>query len=50
MNYLAYKFFKGIDLMAIEGVNNATIMAFISEIGLKGIKRFESAKQFTAWL
>jgi len=25
-------------------------MAFISEIGLKGIKKFGSAKQFTSWL
>jgi hypothetical protein len=36
--------------MAIEGVNDATVMAFISEIGLEGIKKFESAKQFTSWL
>ncbi len=25
-------------------------MAIISEIGLEGIKKFSSAKQFTAWL
>jgi hypothetical protein len=36
--------------MTIEGVNDATIMAIISEIGLEGIKKFKSAKQFTAWL
>jgi transposase len=36
--------------MAIEGVNEATLMTIISEIGLEGIKKFESAKQFTAWL
>jgi len=50
MNQIAYQYFEGIDLMAIEGVNDATIMAIISEIGLAGIKKFESAKQFTAWL
>lgn len=50
MNYIAYQYFEGVDLMAIEGVNDATIMAFISEIGLEGIKKFETAKQFTAWL
>ena len=50
MNYIAYQYFEGIDLMAIEGVNDATIMAFISEIGLEGIRKFETAKQFTAWL
>ncbi|HHB51905.1 MAG TPA: IS110 family transposase [Saprospiraceae bacterium] len=50
MNQMSYQYFEGIDLMAIEGVNDATIMAIISEIGLEGIKKFESAKQFTSWL
>ena len=50
MNQISYKYFEGIDLMAIEGVNDATIMAIISEVGLEGIKKFDSAKQFTAWL
>lgn len=50
INKLSYQYFEGVDLMAIEGVNDATIMAIISEIGLGGIKKFESAKQFTAWL
>lgn len=50
MNQMAYQYFEGVDLMAIEGVNDATIMAIISEIGLEGIKKFESAKQFTSWL
>ena len=50
MNKVAYQYFEGIDLMAIEGVNDATIMAIISEIGLEGIKKFRSAKEFTAWL
>jgi transposase len=50
MDFIAYQYFEGIDLMAIEGVNDATIMAIISEIGLEGIKKIETAKQFTAWL
>ena len=50
MNQIAYQYFEGIDLMAIEGVNDATIMTIISEVGLEGIKKFETAKQFTAWL
>ena len=50
MNQIAYKYFEGIDLMEIEGVNDATIMTIISEIGLNGIRKFDSAKQFTAWL
>ena len=50
MNTISYQYFEGVDLMAIEGVSDATIMAIISEIGLEGIKKFESAKQFTSWL
>jgi len=36
--------------MAIEGVNEGLNMAIISEIGLDGIRKFPTAKQFTAWL
>ena len=50
MNQVSYQYFEGVDLMAIEGVNDSTIMAIISEIGLEGIKKFGSAKQFTSWL
>lgn len=50
MNQIAFQYFEGIDLMAIEGVNDATIMALISEIGLEGIKKFKRSKEFTAWL
>lgn len=50
MNTIGVKYFEGIDLMSIEGVSDATIMAIISEIGLEGIRKFKSAKEFTAWL
>ena len=50
MNQIAYQYFEGVDLMAVEGVSDATIMAIISEVGLEGIKKFNTAKQFTAWL
>lgn len=49
-NQVFYQYFEGVDLMAIEGVNESTIMTIISEVGLEGIKKFESAKQFTSWL
>lgn len=49
-NQVSYQYFEGVDLMAIEGVNESTIMTIISEVGLEGIKKFESAKQFAAWL
>jgi transposase len=50
MNQLGYQYFEGIDLMAIEGFNDGIIMSLISEVGLQGIKKFESAKQFASWL
>ena len=50
INQIACQYFEGVDLMAIEGVNDATILAIISEVGLEGIKKFETAKQFPAWL
>ncbi|AEA45672.1 hypothetical protein Fluta_3775 [Fluviicola taffensis DSM 16823] len=50
LNLLAYQYFEGIDLMAIEGINEGLIIAIISEIGLEGIRKFPSSKQFTAWL
>ena len=50
MNQLGYQYFEGIDLMAIEGFNDGIIISLISEVGLEGIKKFETAKQFTSWL
>lgn len=50
MNQIGFQYFEGVDLMAIEGVNHATVMAFISEIGLEGIRKFKTSKEFTAWL
>lgn len=50
MNLLSYQYFEGIDLMEIEEVNEGLVMALIAEIGLEGIKKFPTAKQFTAWL
>jgi transposase len=50
MNQLSHQYFEGIDLMAIEGVDDATILTIIGEVGLQGIKKFESAKQFSSWL
>jgi transposase len=50
MNQLGYQYFEGVDLMEIEGFNDGIIMSLISEVGLQGIKKFESAKQFTSWL
>jgi len=50
LNQLAFKYFNGIDLMAIEGVSHSTVLTLMSEVGPAGIKKFKSAKQFTSWL
>ena len=50
MNQIGVQYFEGIDLMAIEGVNDNTVMILISKLGLEGIKKFKTAKEFTAWL
>lgn len=50
MNQLSYKYFEGVDLLNIEGVNESTIMVLMSEVGIEGIKKFESAKQVASWL
>ena len=50
MNQLSYQYFEGVDLMAIEGFNDSIIMSIMSEVGFLGIKRFDSADQFAAWL
>lgn len=50
LNQLAYQYFDGVDLMAIEGVSHSTVMALMSEVGNEGVKKFSSAKQFACWL
>jgi len=50
MNQIGFQILGGVDLMEIEGVNDATVMSIISEIGLEGIKKFKTSKEFTAWL
>jgi transposase len=50
LNQMAFQYFGGIDLMAIEGVSHATILTIISEVGPYGFKKFPTAKHFTSWL
>ena len=49
INLLAYQYFEGVDLLAIEGVSHSTVMSLMSEIG-NGIHNFSTAKQFSSWL
>lgn len=49
INLLAYQYFEGVDLLAIEGVSYSTVLTLMSEVG-SGIHKFETAKQFASWL
>ena len=50
LNQIAYQYFNGIDLMAVEGVGHSTIMSLMSEVGYDGLKKFDTAKRFASWL
>jgi len=50
INLMSYQYFEGIDLLAIEGVSHSTALTLMSEVGLQGLKKFDSAKQFASWL
>jgi transposase len=50
INLKSYQMFKGIDLLAIEGMSYNTVLSIMSEVGYEGIKKFKTAKQFTSWL
>jgi transposase len=49
-NQVAFKYFGGVDLLAIGGMSYATVLSIMSEIGPDGFKKFKTAKQFTSWL
>lgn len=50
INLMAYQYFEGVDLLSIEGVSHSTVLSVMSEVGLEGLKKFPSAKQFASWL
>ncbi len=49
-NQVAYQYFNGVDLLAIEGVSYATILSIMSEIGPEGFRKFKTSKEFVSWL
>jgi len=49
-NQVAYQYFDGVDLLAIEGLSHATVLAIMSEIGPDGFTKFNSSKEFVSWL
>ncbi|WP_439185658.1 IS110 family transposase [Carboxylicivirga taeanensis] len=50
LNQIAFQYFDGVDLMAIEGLSHATVMAIMSEIGPDGFEKFRTSKEFVSWL
>ncbi len=49
-NQIAYQYFGGVDLMAIEGLSHSTVLSIMSEIGPDGFNKFKSSKEFVSWL
>ena len=47
LNLKSYQMFEGTDLLAIEGMSFSTVLALMSEVG---IKNFPTAKHFASWL
>lgn len=49
MDAKSYQMFEGTDLLEIEGVSHATVLTLMSELGIEGISKFPSAKNFSSW-
>jgi transposase len=49
-NQVAFQYFNGVDLLAIEGVSHATVLSIMSEIGPSGFEKFKTSKEFVSWL
>lgn len=50
LNLVAYQYFDGLDLYAIEGFSHGTVLTLMSELGEKGILEFQNAQHFASWL
>jgi len=50
LNLISYQYFDGVDLYAIEGFSHGTVLTLMSELGEKGILKFQNAQHFTSWL
>lgn len=49
-NQVAFRYFGGVDLMAIEGLSHSTILTIMSEVGPDGFSKFPTAKHFASWV
>ena len=50
LNQMAFRYFDGVDLFAIEGLSHSTILTIMSDIGPEGSLKFRTSKQFSSWL
>lgn len=50
LNQMAFRYFDGVDLFAIEGLSHSTVLTIMSEIGPEGFHKFGSSKHFASWL
>jgi len=50
MNQIAFRYFNGVDLFAIEGLSHSSILSIMSEIGPEGFEKFPTSKHFASWL
>jgi len=50
LNLIAYQYYDGIDLYAIEGFSHGTVLTLMSELGEKGIHKFQNPQYFSSWL
>lgn len=50
LNIVAYQYFDGVDLLAIPGVSDATVLTIMSEIGQDVFNNFPTAQHFSSWL
>ena len=48
-NQIAFQYFGGVDLMAIEGLSHSTVLSIMSELGPAGFYKFGTSKQFVSW-
>lgn len=48
-NQIAFQYFGGVDLMAIEGLSHSTVLSVMSELGPAGFYKFGTSKQFVSW-
>ena len=49
-NQLAFQYFGGVDLLAIEGLSHSTVHSIMTEIDPEGFKKFRTSKEFVSWL